>query len=269
LAIKKKKARSGSQTVDRALQILECFTLERPSHSLTELSELTALTVPTTHRLLKALQYREFVVLDVPTRKYTLGSAAMRLAGVVMQRDDIQAVALPHLERLRQVTEETVALHWMVEATRVCVLELVSRHLIRMSSGIGRRYPLYAGAAGKAMLAFLPYEEVEELLDNSARETLGFHLRRSREDLLGELKEIRQAGYATSLGEVVEGASALAAPILDSKGYPVASINITGPSMRWSRERMLKMADTLLSATATIQSQLGYVLPTTENVSGL
>lgn len=253
-----KKSPSGSQTVDRALQILECFTLERPSLTLTELASLTGLTVPTAHRLLKALQTREFLVLDQNTRRYSLGPGAMRLAGVIMQRDDVQAVAMPHLERLRALTEETVALHWLVEDYRVCVLELVSRHFMRMTSGTGRRYPLHVGASGKAILAHLPEETISRILDRTGKDWPGIAFEDDRDEYMSQLAEIREQGYAVSFGEVVEGASALAAPILDANRHPITAINITGPSIRFGRERIDSVLPVLIESVQDIEGQLGH-----------
>lgn len=244
--------------MDRALQILECFTLERTSLTLTEASTLTGLTVPTAHRLLKALQAREFLVLDQATHRYSLGPGAMRLSGVIMQRDDVHAVAIPHLERLRALTEETVALHWLVEDHRVCVLELVSRHFMRMTSGTGRRYPLHVGAAGKALLAYLPEETTTRILDQAEHDWPGVSIDGPRSDYLTQLEHIAKEGYATSFGEVVEGAAALAAPILDANGHPIAAINITGPALRLTRERIDSAIPILLESVSDIESQLGH-----------
>lgn len=252
------KSSSGSQTVDRALQILECFTLERTSLTLTEASSLTGLTVPTAHRLLKALQAREFLVLDQATHRYSLGPGAMRLSGVIMQRDDVHAVAIPHLERLRALTEETVALHWLVEDYRVCVLELVSRHFMRMTSGTGRRYPLHIGAAGKALLAFLPEETTNRILDRTERDWPGISFEGNRNEFTAQLEQISEQGYATSFGEVVEGAAALAAPILDANKHPITAINVTGPALRFTRERMESVIPILLESVSEIESQLGH-----------
>lgn len=256
-----KSKSGGSQTVDRALQILECFTLERPSLTLTELSELTGLTVPTTHRLLKALECRNFLLIDERTKRYSLGSGAMRLAGVIMQRDDLQAVVLPHLERLRAISEETTALYWYVDGARVCVLELVSRHFIRMSSGTGRRYPLYAGASGKAILAFLPNSTINDILDKAEREGVGPLINRSREAMMSELREIRSRGYATSYAEVVAHAAAVAAPIIDASGHPIAAINVTGPERRFDDQHIQALTGTLVDTVKTVETQMGYIRP--------
>ena len=250
--------RTGSQTVDRALAVLECFAPTQSSLSLTQFASMTGLATPTTHRLLKALQARDFVVFDPVSKLYSLGPGVMRLAEVIMQRDDLHAQVLPWLERLRNLSGETAALHSVVEPYRVCTVEFESRQRIKMASGVGGRYPLYGGAAGKAMLAFLSRDAVARVFETADRGTLGVPIGRSREELLAELELVRERGYAESFGEVVEGASALAAPILDGFGRPLAAINITGPDTRFTREAMTPVVPTLLEAVQDIAARSGF-----------
>ena len=252
--------RTGSQTVDRALAVLECFTPAQSSLSLTEFASLTGFAMPTTHRLLKALQARDFVVFDPVSKLYSLGPGAMRLAEVIMQRDDLHARVLPWLERLRNLSGETAALHSVVDSYRVCTVEFESRQRIKMTSGVGGRYPLYGGAAGKAMLAYLSKDAVARVFETADRGTLGVPIGRSREELLAELELVRERGYAESFGEVVEGASALAAPILDGFGRPLAAINITGPNTRFTREAMAPVIAPLLEAVNDIATQSGFAI---------
>lgn len=251
--------KTGSQTVDRALAVLECFTPDRPSLSLTEFASATGLAMPTTHRLLKALQTREFVVFDPVSKLYSLGSATMRLAEVIMQRDDLHTLVLPWLEQLRTISGETAAWHSLVDSYRVCTVEFESRHQIKMASGVGRRYPLYAGAAGKAILAHLSDEGIARVFETADRGTLGVPIGRSRDELVAELEGVREKGYAESRGEVVEGASALAAPIINGLGRPVGAINVTGPDSRFTKEKMDTIVVSLLEAAQDIESQSGYV----------
>src|ERR1700749_4796719 len=154
----------GVQTALRAISILEAFSTARPALSLSEIAESVELAVPTTHRLLNALQSRHLVVMNPETRRYSLGYGVMQLARIIMQRDELANVAYPALERIRNETSETVSLQTLVGEQRVAVTELVSPHPIRMSSGIGTPYSLVRGAAGKAILAFLPKREAERLV---------------------------------------------------------------------------------------------------------
>jgi DNA-binding IclR family transcriptional regulator len=253
------ETRRGAQTVHRAIDILEVFSLDQPALSLAEISQQVRLTIPTTHRLLKALLSKQMVVWEPTTRRYSLGAGVMRMAGVVLQRDDVLNVVHPHLVRLRSVTEETAALHWLVGDQRVCVVELTSLHPIRMASGVGRAYPLHAGASGKAILAWLQVDRADRLLEGAvARQELSeAGARRVRK----QLPEIRRAGYATSSGETVKGASALAAAILDSTEHVIGAINVTGPSDRFGERQIKRAAPELTAAASQIMRQLGRSTP--------
>lgn len=255
------KTPAGSQTVDRALELLECFSVDRPELSLTEFSNETGFTMPTTHRLLKALQAREFVVFDTTTRLYSLGPGAMRLASIIIQRDDINTVVLPWLERLRRLTGETTALHWMLDQYRVCTVELESRHLIKMASGVGRRYPLYAGAAGKALISKLPDDEIAAILDVARQDGQGPLVKGTEADFMEVVRGVRESRTARSFSEVVDGASAIAAPILNSLGRPIAAINITGPASRFGDDAMDAAEVLLLEAVDSAETRLGFAAP--------
>jgi DNA-binding IclR family transcriptional regulator len=187
----------GAQTVFRAVSILETFEHDRPTLTLAEISEAVGLTGPTAHRLLRALQSHDLIVFDAQSRTYSLGPGVMRLASVLLNRDDILAIVQPSLRDLREATGETAALHWRVNAERVCLIEYVSNHPIRMASGVGNSYPLAAGAAGKAILSALDPEDVEHVLQ--AATDAGTKV--NRRALMSKLEEIRERGFATSVGE--------------------------------------------------------------------
>lgn len=254
---------AGAQTLLRALDILECLADEAGGTvSLAEISRRLGLTAPTTHRLVKALVSRGFVVADA-NRRYSLGPGVMRLASVVMHRaDDLIAVAMPSLGRLRDATGETVSLHRRIGDERVCVAELISAEPIRMESGVGRIYPLHAGAAGKAMLAWLPdaFAAVRGRLAAVGPATIV-----DAPALDVELGRIRKRGYAVSDSEVVGGAASLAMPVFGSGGSVIAAINIAGPSTRWTRSKMARFRDDLRreveAVTATIAPSFAPAAP--------
>jgi DNA-binding IclR family transcriptional regulator len=254
--------RRGAQSVHRAIDILEAFLVDSPSLSLAEISEAVQLKVPTTHRLLKALQAKDLIVVDPNSRKYSLGGGVMRLANVIISRDDIAAICQPGLVKLRSETGETVALHCLVGDERVCLVELSSPQPIRMASGVGRAYPLFAGAAGKAMLAFLPPERVDRIV--KASKSAPSAAPSPPRTLLTQLPEIRARGYAVSSGETVKGASAVAAAILDSEDRVVGAINITGPADRFTAAKVKKAVKPLLRVTDEIMRQLGRFGPSVD-----
>lgn len=250
----------GAQAIQRAFGVLQCFTVERPAVSLTEITKATGLTLPTAHRIVKTLQSNQFLDQEEPTGKYTLGPALLRLAEIILRRhDNIASTATPHLERLRDLTTETVGLHTPLNGERICILEIVGHHAMRMATGVGHVYPLYAGAAGKAILAWLPKAEVGTILSRPMGITGRSAVKPA--NLRKELALIKQQGYAISAGETVPGARALAAPIFSSNGI-IGSINIAGPEQRWSESRVLEAVPDLLTVTRSLSRQFGS--PVTE-----
>jgi DNA-binding IclR family transcriptional regulator len=243
------KRAKGVQTALRAISILECFSVEVPSRTLSELAEAVGLSVPTTFRMIKALQSRHLLVMDTESRRYSLGRGIMALARVITQRDDLVPSAMPGLERIRAETKETVSLQTVIGERRVAVAELVSPHPIRMTSGIGTPYEIGRGSAGKIMLA---YEEAAARTRHlRALADVGLVL-----DPL-ELEHLRAAGYAMSFGEVVPGANAVATVILDASGAVSGAINVTGPSDRFTAERIEQAVPLLLEVADNVTSLLG------------
>jgi DNA-binding IclR family transcriptional regulator len=247
----------GAQAIHRALRVLECFSVDHPTVSLTEITHATGLTMPTAHRIVKALQSNHFVAHDELTARYSLGPALLRLAGVILRREEnLGSVATPYLERLRDMTGETVGLHAAHNRDRVCLVEIVGSHAIRMATGVGQTYPIHAGAASKAILAFLPQERVDQaLVEPLELVSTGQPVSAAR--LRRELARVRSTGYAISHGETVEGANALAAPVFGSRGV-LGSVNITGPSSRWDDAAMAAAVPELLHIARQISEQFGY-----------
>jgi DNA-binding IclR family transcriptional regulator len=247
--------RRGAQTVHRAIDILESFTIDRPSLSLGQICDAVQLTLPTTHRLLKALQHKDMVTWDPLSKRYSLGVGVMRLASLILNRDDLNQIIQPWLELLRNETRETTALHGVFENQRVCLVELVSPLPIRMASGVGTPYPLYAGAAGKAILAWMPPSRIAQVLDDAVEAHKLSAQRRTA--LRMELEKIRTDGFATSRGETVSSAAAIAAPILNANGVVVGAINITGPADRLTTMRTQEFAPRLIHVSSSVMRQLG------------
>ncbi|MES1246621.1 MAG: IclR family transcriptional regulator [Actinomycetota bacterium] len=244
---------SGAQTLLRGLDILECFVTEGSALTLAEISRSVGLTTPTTHRLLKALALRGMVV-DDGNRRYSLGPAVMRLALAVMNRaNDLIAVGGPTLERLRALTNETVSLHTILGDERVCIAELVSPEPIRMESGVGHVHPLFAGAAGKVLIA---WDDAHVARLPAKLPRIGPSTIATRSELEADLAQVRKRGYATSVNEVVAGASSIAVPVFDSGGSVAAAINIAGPSERWSAARIAKLAPAVLEEAQRLMQLL-------------
>lgn len=232
------KQQTGAQSVYRALAVLEAFNHTRVSLSAADLAELSGLTVPTAHRIANALSDKGFLVRDDLSRTYGIGPTVLRLAQVATSGESAFAFVNPLIDHLRDSWQETVGLHMRVGDSRVCIREVESPHRVRVVSGVGQTYALSAAAASKAILAFMAEDEL-----NKIAESVPQLLEAEFQEVL---TQIRERGYATSAGETIPGARAVAAPVLDADGHAIASVNVTGPSHRLTEEQGAEVGDDLV-----------------------
>jgi DNA-binding IclR family transcriptional regulator len=122
--------------------------------------------------------------------------------------------------------------------------------------GIGVTAPLHAGSPGKLLLAYMPSDEIAEVLEKIELVALTKKTITSREKLLQELAVIRRQGWATSFGERIEGVSSLSVPVKDRENKIVASINILGPFVRLGEKRLMGYLDMLKEVGRSISNRL-------------
>jgi len=250
----------GSQAIERALGILLTFSMESPALHLRDICDRTGLTMSTAHRMLKALSKAGFVVQHPADGSYRLGPAVVSLSRVVLNgtsRSMLAAICLPYLEDIRNRTGETAGLHMPSADGRVCVAEAESRQMMRMATGVGTEFPWHAGAASKALLSGMTPEQRAQALARATWRQISSGTPRDGERLREEIETAADQGYALSVGETVEGASAIAMPVRSADGQVVAAINVTGPSIRWTRERMVDAVPLLGSVIARVERELG------------
>lgn len=253
------RSSSGSQTVatvERAADILVLFT-ESDSSTLgvTEIAEKLGTSKAAVHRILASLRSRHLIHLDEESRRYSLGTTAMRLGAAYQERVDIRQIVGSDLRSLSRLTGETTTLSVRTGDARIYIDQVTPQREVIMTVSLGVRYPLHAGSSSKAFLAFLPEDEREAYLEREPLGSLTGETMVDTYELRRELDRIHAAGYATSFGERQAGAASTAAPILDHRGEPVAVISVCGP-----RERFLEEADTCSRALLEVSRKLSHRL---------
>lgn len=246
------------RSVERALDILLLFTAGQAEMGITDLAEKAGLSKSTVHRLLTALQNKGFIQQNPENQRYSLGLTLLHLGNLVGDRLDLKRLARPTMTHLQDETGETVNLNIVRDNRRVCIEKVESRHDVRHFVEIGRSLPLYAGASGKVIMAFMEPEQVEEIIASTGLAGYTPNTITDPDAFREELSRIRQRGYATSLGERVEGAASVSAPVWDRDGKVVASLTVSGPTFRFTPERVLLFVDLLRSAADELSRALGY-----------
>jgi len=187
-----------------------------------------------------------------------MGPKVLTWSAVYTSGLDIRDKARPALEELHRLTQETVNLYLLDGNERVCLDFIESPQRVRVVVQRGERMPLHAGSAGKAILAFLPPERVQQILAKPL-ERMTPNTITNRRKLLKELATIRAQGFAVSHGERFSDALGLAAPIFDANGKVVAALNVAGPVMRFTDADIQKLAPKMMQLAMHISRALGYL----------
>jgi DNA-binding IclR family transcriptional regulator len=236
--------------VERALAVLCSFSRETPALGVTEISELLNLSKSTVHRLLQTLVAQGLVAQDAVRRQYTLGYRVLALAQAVPGEADLRHICQAHMRWLLSATQETIALYVGAGDVRICLDEMESPQLLRMSAGIGRCFPLPRGAAGRALM-----------LDGTTGSDLWRRVTSTLSsaesaDFLDEVHQARERGYVLTMGETVDGAASLAAPIHGPDGGIIAALSVGGPASRFTPDGVTRFIAVLLEAVARIERDL-------------
>ncbi len=180
------------RAVDRALDVLLCFTLEDPNLTLTQISELIGIHKSTVHRLLATLESKRFVERDEATATYHLGLGLAEMAYLVLRENNVQRQARPHLMRLVEQHRETVDLAVLdgSEVTYVQVIESPER--VKLAAAPGGRLPAFCTASGKAFLAHLDQEQVATILQGVRAQRTPY-TRTSLSEIYEDLRLTREA----------------------------------------------------------------------------
>ena len=244
------------KTVDRALQVLLQFDQEHPEWSSSELAQSLGLHRSIVYRILTTLERRGFVTQIGGQRgRFRLGSRLVELGNVVLADIDLRQIAHPIIARLVRETSESAFLTVVSGDESVCIDKVDSPQHIRVTLTIGGRYPLYAGASNKILLAYLPTDTLEDLtargLDSITPQTITDVTR-----LKDELTAIREQGYAFSVGELTPGVAALAVPLLNSNDTLVAALSIAGLASRFDEDKLSTLINATRRAAEDISTQL-------------
>ncbi len=255
-------ATTSVEAIERAVQILDVFSVDRPELGVAEITRALGLKRSTVHRALATMEAGGLLRQLPSSQKYALGPKIFKLAHVAQSQLSLANVALEPMRELRDRFNETVALHILEGRSRMVIQQVESTHdLRRIYHEMGKPLPLHAGSPGKAILAYLPADEIRKVIEETRLQPLTEETTIDPVRLAQELEVIRRQGFAASIGERSEGISSISCAIRNQEGRVVASINLSGPAERFTRERALECFPALKHATLSISRELGYSGP--------
>ncbi|MFH8658407.1 IclR family transcriptional regulator [Streptomyces afghaniensis] len=240
------------KSVTRSLRILEAVAQHQPV-TVGELTKLFGLPKSTVQRTLVTLAEAGWLRANrKDTTRWEIGARVLAVRPAALQGSSLFAAAREPMVRLRDTVNETI--HLSVPDALQCMV-VVDRvdcsHAVRTFHTVGDTSPLHATATGRAVLAHLPKQDVEELVTQGL-ERYSDATPTDPDELRAELDRIRVDGYAVNRNQYRPDVCAIAAPVLDEEGTPLATVAISMPDSRYDADRLPEWGRLVADAAAEI-----------------
>jgi DNA-binding IclR family transcriptional regulator len=258
IAVDKPSNDSPSAAVERALAMLEAVAQTHDGLSNADISRKLNIPKSSASYILRTLENAGYLIRDTESGRYRVGLKVLSLSRGALGGIDIRGVALPVMRRLMHQTDLTCHLAVLDGAEAVYVEKVEPEGFIRMDTWVGRRMRVHATSVGKAIVAHIPQEELEEIIGKSGMERRTAKTITTLPRLLKELEKVRAQGYAVDDEENNMGARCVAASIFDERGAICASLGLSGTTQQVSAETMPRILEALKDAARHISMGMGY-----------
>ena len=243
-----------ADAIGRAVRTLFLFDSAACALTLDEICQRTKVPKPTLLGILQTLSHHDYLVFDPADSRYRLGYAWLRFAEIRRNQSHIRESALPIMRAMRDAVDETVILSLKVGDQRIHLDYVESTQPIRRRRKPSREAPLHRGCAGLVLLAGMSEENIRAYL--SAQKELN---QAARDDVLNTIRTIKRDGYASSSGQTTQVA-VVSGPIKSYTGETIASLSISGPAERFSKQMVQEWAALVLEGARKLSRTLGYGL---------
>src|ERR1700726_1405991 len=250
--------KGGIQALDRAFLILDIIADAGGEARLTEISSIAGLNGSTCHHLISTLYNWGYVARGAGSKTYVLGSRILHLSAACLRQVDLPRRAQNYVDRLNEQTREAVQLAIMQDTSLVNLLRRDARHAVRVDAGLGgKSNAAHATATGKAILAWLPPNELDRIVADKGLTAFTPHTLTDIEKLKEDLRLTRRNGFAIDREEFQLGVICLGAAIRDHAGAVVGSISVSSPVFRAASAYLDQIKVHLVAAADELSTELG------------
>lgn len=247
--------KNTNKTGQKLFRLIETLG-EMNGAGVTELSKELGYAKSTTHRYLATLDAAEYVVKEGQT--YYLSIQFLRLGNYARERQQLYQLVEPKVKQLAEETNERSQFFVEEHGTVVFVYRETGTNAVKADSGIGKRLPMHATAAGKVMLAFLPNKRLEEIIETHGLPELTENTITSIDSLRDELDAIRERGFSYNKQENISGLHAVGVPTR-ANGRPVGALTVAGPTHRLTGKKFeTEIPDLLLGVANELELKNTY-----------
>lgn len=239
----------------RGLAVLRAFSREKPEMTLSELAVQTELNPAVVRRCLNTLQHLGYV--GKKDKLFLLRPEVFRLGTAYIESMNLEEVVRPSLQRVRDKTDNSIALAVLSDLDVLFLVYVSTKQLTRIVAGVGTRFPAYATAAGRAILAFTDKGIVDNYFAMVELEALTERTICTKKELKSLFSKIRKEGYASTDGQLDFGVVSVAVPVFNEENQVIASVSCSTASARSSEAEMIeKIVPELREAAKDIEFQL-------------
>lgn len=221
---------SAVKTLRKALAIFDAFAAAEMPLTVAEVAIRAGVTRPTAHRLVQTLIADGYLTQNRRDGRISPGYSVLRLAGSLLDTDQMRLEALPHLEKLAHELGERANLGILHRNELLYLAGVEKPSLPTIYSRFGKTAPAYCSSLGKAILSYLPKSRLDAYLDQVPLEIRTEHTITDEAALRKELVEARKKGYALDREEHIPGLYCVASAII-LDGAPIGSIGVTARSL--------------------------------------
>jgi IclR family KDG regulon transcriptional repressor len=256
----KSSSNNSINSIFKTFRLIEVFSEPNYEFNLTEIKNKLKISMGSVQRITNSLVSMGYLAKDKKTKKFRLTPKWLPIGFGILAGSEIRKIALPHLKQLYKETGETVSLV-VRDGDDVIYLErLITQDLIGFNIRAGLRRPMYPNSMGKAILAFLPEEERDEIINRTVRANKTTQELFNEQEIKQELIQIKQRGYAINQVQYSGGALAISVPILNHRGKAIAGINIGSPANNPPDDNKFKnFVQLLINTGKAISSEIGYM----------
>lgn len=239
-----------------SMEIVEAVR-ELGGAGVSEVAQHVSMPTSTVHDHLRTLTEEEYLVKK--DSKYYIGSRFLQLGDHARSRRKVFTIAQPEVDKLAEKTGEHANLMIKEHDVGVFLYTAQGSEAVHLDTHSGMRVPLQTTALGKAIMAYLPRDEVEEIIDRRGLPEVTANTITNREQLFQQLDEIRERGFATDDEERVEGMRCVAVPITDEAERAIAAVSISGLKRRMEGDKFTQeIPNRVLRSANVIEVNLTY-----------
>ena len=246
------------KSVDRVIRILQAVSQQQNGLTHKEMAEALSIPKGSLTPIISDLLEAAYLSTDGDSKRYILGPRLLILAGRFLMGQNIVQIGQTFVSKLARTTDESSSMAIRNGLEQVIVCQENSTQALLGAMNIGESRPIYATAAGKAILAFLPEEEIEDYISKAEFVRYTATTITDPDAFREDLAKTRERGLAYCREELQEGHVVVGAPVFDVSGRVVASLAIGTPTIRFTPEKEELIKETLLSVSRSLSRRLGF-----------